>query len=213
MPFPFELPDLGYEYDAIEPHIDARTMEIHHTKHHAGYTTKLNTALEGHPQLQSLTAEQILRGLNGIPAGIRGPVRDNGGGYHNHSVFWEILTPGGSGLPQGNLLEILEATFGSFENFKQVFDTEAKGRFGSGWAWLVIDPFGNLRVLSTPNQDSPLMNGHSPLLGLDVWEHAYYLKYQNRRPDYVDAFWNAVNWSKVQERFDRFEGGWAHVIP
>lgn len=213
MSFPFELPELGYEYDAIEPHIDARTMEIHHTKHHAGYTKKLNTALEGQPQLHNFTGEQLLRGLNGIPVGIQGPVKDNGGGYHNHSIFWEILTPGGSGLPTGNLLGTIEDTFGSFENFKGVFDKEAKGRFGSGWAWLVIDPFGDLRVLSTPNQDSPLMDGHSPLLGLDVWEHAYYLKYQNRRPDYVDAFWNAVNWNKVEDRFDRFKGGWLNVLP
>jgi Fe-Mn family superoxide dismutase len=212
MSYPFQLPDLDYDYDALEPHIDARTMEIHHQKHHGGYTKKLNAALEGHQGLHNLTAEQLLRGFDGLPEEIRTAVRNNGGGFHNHALFWEILTPGGSGLPEGDLLGAIEDAFGSFDAFKETFSSAAASRFGSGWGWLVIDPFGNLRVLSTPNQDSPLMDGHTPILGLDVWEHAYYLKYQNRRPDYIEAFWEAVNWDKVTEKFDAHKGGWINVV-
>ncbi len=201
MSYPFQLPELGYAYDALEPHIDARTMEIHHQKHHGAYTANLNAALEGHPGFHSVEAEQILRGFNGLPGGIQTAVRNNGGGYHNHALFWDILTPGGSSAPTGDLAGAIDKYFGSFEAFKQEFGAAAASRFVSGWAWMVIDPFGKLRVLSTANQDSPLMSGHTPVLGLDVWEHAYYLNYQNRRPDYVGAFWNVVNWDKVAERF------------
>jgi Fe-Mn family superoxide dismutase len=212
MSYPFQLPDLGYPYDALEPHIDARTMEIHHQKHHGAYTSKFNAALEAHPSFHKVDAEHILRGSNGLPAEIQGAVRDNGGGFHNHSLFWDILTPGGSSTPTGDLAAAIEKEFGSFSAFKELFGNAAASRFGSGWAWLVIDPFGKLRVLSTANQDSPLMSGHSPILGLDVWEHAYYLNYQNRRPDYIQAFWNVVNWDKVAERFARRQGGWIKGI-
>jgi len=201
MSFPFQLPELGYALDALEPHIDARTMEIHHQKHHGAYTAKFNAALEGHPHFHSLDAEHILRGFNGLPAGIQDAVRNNGGGYYNHSLFWDILTPGGSSAPTGELAGVIDQNFGSFEAFKEEFGAAAASRFGSGWAWLVIDSFGKLRILSTANQDSPLMNGHTPVLGLDVWEHAYYLNYQNRRPDYIAAFWNLVNWDRVGVRF------------
>jgi len=208
MSYPFQLPELGYDYDALEPHIDARTMEIHHQKHHGGYTTKFNAALEGHPQFHGISAEQILRGFNGLPAAIQDAVRNNGGGYHNHALFWDVMTPGGPSGPQGDLAAAIQETFGSFDAFKGKFSDAAGSRFGSGWAWLAIDPFGKLQVFSTANQDSPLMSGHSPILGLDVWEHAYYLNYQNRRPDYVQAFWNVVNWDKVGGRFAQRQGGW-----
>jgi Fe-Mn family superoxide dismutase len=207
MSYPFQLPELGFEYDALEPHIDARTMEIHHSKHHGAYTTKFNAALGNHPRLHGLSVEQLLRGFSGIPTEIQGAIRDNGGGYFNHALFWEILTPGGAGAPSGELEEDINEAFGSLDAFKEKFANAAATRFGSGWAWLVIDPFGKLQVISTPNQDSPLMSGHSPLLGLDVWEHAYYLNYQNRRPDYIQAFWNVVNWDKVAERFAHRKGG------
>jgi Fe-Mn family superoxide dismutase len=212
MAFPFDLPELGYAYDALEPHFDARTMEIHHQKHHGAYTANFNAALEAHADLHGVSAENILRGFNGLPAGIQTAVRNNGGGFYNHALFWEILTPGGASAPAGDLGAAMDAEFGSFDDFKKSFAGAAATRFGSGWAWLVIDPFGKLQVLSTANQDSPLMNGHSPILGLDVWEHAYYLNYQNRRPDYVSAFWNLVNWDKVAERFARWQGGWAKRI-
>jgi Fe-Mn family superoxide dismutase len=211
MTYPFQLPELGYAYDALEPHFDARTMEIHHQKHHAAYTAKFNAALEGYPQYHGVDAEHILRGSNGLPAEIYGAVRDNGGGYFNHALFWDVLTPGGSSAPSGDLAGAIEKGFGSFQAFKEAFGAAAATRFGSGWAWLVIDPFGSLKVFSTANQDSPLMMGHSPILGLDVWEHAYYLNYQNRRPDYVEAFWNVVNWDKVAEKFARRQGGWANI--
>ena len=208
MSYPFQLPELGYAYDALEPHIDARTMEIHHQKHHGGYTSKFNAALEGHSRFHGVSAEHILRGFSGLPADIQDAVRNNGGGFHNHSLFWEIMTPGGAGEPTGDLAAAIKENFGSFDGFKEKFSAAAASRFGSGWAWLVIDPFGKLQVFSTANQDSPLMSGHSPILGLDVWEHAYYLNYQNRRPDYVQAFWNVVNWGKVAEKFAARQGGW-----
>ncbi|MFO8174524.1 MAG: superoxide dismutase [Gemmatimonadota bacterium] len=208
MAYPFQLPELGYDYDALEPHIDARTMEIHHQKHHGGYTTKFNAALEGHPRFHGASAEHILRGFDGLPLEIQDAVRNNGGGYYNHTLFWEIMTPGGPGEPTGELAEAIKETFSSFDIFKEQFSASAASRFGSGWAWLIVDPFGGLKILSTANQDSPLMNGHSPILGLDVWEHAYYLNYQNRRPDYIQAFWNVVNWDKVAEKFAHRKGGW-----
>ncbi len=192
----FKLPDLPYAYDALEPYIDARTMEIHHTKHHAGYTNKLNNAIAG-TEMDSMTIEQILAmGVNKLPTAVR----NNGGGYANHALFWEIMSPNGGGEPTGALADALNAAFGSFGAFKDKFETAAKTRFGSGWAWLAVNG-GALEVFSTPNQDSPLMEGKTPILGLDVWEHAYYLKYQNRRPEYVSAFWNVVNWTKVAENF------------
>ena len=201
MSYPFQLPDLGFAHDALEPHIDARTMEIHHGKHHAGYTAKLNAALEGHPELHDRSAEDLLGDLGGLPSDIQVAVRNNGGGYVNHALFWEILAPGGADAPSGALAEAIDQAFGSFDAFKQQFSAAAAGRFGSGWAWLVVDGDGSLTVTSTPNQDTPLMEGKRPILGIDVWEHAYYLHYQNRRPDYVAAFWNVVNWTVVAEKF------------
>lgn len=199
---PGKLPELSYGYDALEPYIDAQTMEIHHTKHHQGYVNKLHAALEKHPELQRYTLEDVLRNLESVPEDIRTAVRNNGGGHANHSLFWEIMGPNGGGQPEGALKEAIEKTFGSFEAFKETFSNAAATRFGSGWAWLVITPFGDLRVYSTPNQDSPYLYGHIPLLGLDVWEHAYYLKYQNRRPNYIQNWWNVVNWQAVAARYD-----------
>ncbi|GIV58297.1 MAG: superoxide dismutase [Bacteroidetes bacterium] len=196
------LPDLPYPYDALEPHIDARTMEIHHTKHHQGYVNNLNKALEGHADLQARSLEDLLRGIDEVPEAIRTAVRNNGGGHANHSLFWTIMSPNGGGAPQGSLAEAIEAAFGSFEAFKEKFSAEAAGRFGSGWAWLVVDQDGNLQVYSTANQDSPYMQGHTPILGLDVWEHAYYLHYQNRRPDYIQHWWNVVNWEQVARNYE-----------
>ncbi|MDH3222384.1 MAG: superoxide dismutase [Gemmatimonadota bacterium] len=201
MPYPFQLPDLGFAHDALEPHIDARTMEIHHGKHHAGYTAKLNAALEGHPDLHGRSAEALVADLDGLPAEIRTAVRNNGGGYVNHALFWEILAPGGESAPSGDLATAIDGAFGSFGAFKDEFSAAAGGRFGSGWAWLVVDGSGGLAVTSTPNQDTPIMEGRRPILGLDVWEHAYYLHYQNRRPDYVAAFWNVVNWTAVAQKY------------
>ena len=197
----FKLPDLPYAKDALEPHIDARTMEIHHGKHHAGYTNKLNGALEKHPELADRSIEDLLGNLQSVPADIQTAVRDNGGGYANHSLFWKVMGPQGGGQPSGDLATAINQTFGGFDAFKQAFSSAAAGRFGSGWAWLVVDAFGMLQVYSTANQDSPVMNGHTPILGLDVWEHAYYLNYQNRRPDYIEAFWNVVDWGKVAENY------------
>ncbi len=198
----YELPQLPYPYDALEPHIDARTMEIHHTKHHAGYVSKLNKALEGHPELAAKPIDQLLREIDQVPAEIRQAVINNGGGHANHSLFWQIMTPGGGGTPGGALADAISTTFGSFDAFRDTFSTNAATRFGSGWSWLVVQPDGTLAAYSTANQDSPYMQGHTPILGLDVWEHAYYLKYQNRRPDYIAAWWNVVNWPKVQELFE-----------
>ncbi len=197
----FELPALPYAYDALEPHIDARTMEIHHTKHHQGYVNNANAALEKHPELAGRSGEELLRDLASVPDDIRTAVRNNVGGHVNHSLFWTIMAPGAGGQPQGELATAIEAAFGSFDAFRDAFETAAKTRFGSGWAWLSRKADGGLVVTSTPNQDSPLSEGLTPILGLDVWEHAYYLKYQNRRPDYVSAFWNVVDWDEVARRF------------
>lgn len=197
----FTLPPLPYPYDALEPYVDAQTMEIHHTKHHQGYVNNLNKALEGYPELQNKSIEELLRGINEIPEAIRTAVRNNGGGHANHSLFWTIMKPNGGGEPTGELAEAIKATFGSFEAFKEKFSAEAAGRFGSGWAWLVVDENGKLQVYSTPNQDSPYMQGHTPILGLDVWEHAYYLKYQNRRAEYIQNWWSVVNWDQVAQYY------------
>lgn len=197
----FELPPLPYPEDALEPHIDARTMSIHHDKHHAAYTTNLNKALESHPDLAAMSIEQLLGNLDSVPEAIRTTVRNNGGGYANHNLFWEIMGPNGGGEPTGELAQAINSAFGSFAEFKDQFSKAAATRFGSGWAWLYVGKDGNLGVTSTPNQDTPLMEGNTPILGLDVWEHAYYLNYQNRRPDYVAAWWNVVNWDAVAEKY------------
>jgi superoxide dismutase, Fe-Mn family len=191
------LPDLPYAFDALEPHIDARTMEIHHTKHHNAYVTNLNKALEGHVDFAAKSIEDLLRGIDQVPESIRQTVINNGGGVANHNLFWTVMSPSGGGEPKGALADAMNGAFGSFAEFKELFSTAAKTRFGSGWAWLGLDESGNLHVGSTPNQDSPIMHAHTPILGLDVWEHAYYLHYQNRRPEYVEAWWNVVNWEQV----------------
>ncbi|MCE4981128.1 MULTISPECIES: superoxide dismutase [Mammaliicoccus] len=194
----FELPKLPYAYDALEPHIDKETMEIHHTKHHNTYVTKLNDAVKG-TDLESKSIEDIVKNLNSVPDDIRTAVQNNGGGHYNHSLFWELLTPNAS-EPSGEVVDTISSTFGSLDKFKEEFAAAAAGRFGSGWAWLVVDN-GELAIVSTPNQDNPISEGKLPILGLDVWEHAYYLNYQNRRPDYINAFWNVVNWDKVNELY------------
>jgi Fe-Mn family superoxide dismutase len=198
----YELPPLPYPYDALEPHIDARTMEIHHTKHHATYIANANKALEGFPALAAKPVEQLLREIESVPADIRQTVINNAGGHANHTLFWKIMGPGKGGEPRGRLADDIRAVFGSFEALKDQFTKAALNRFGSGWAWLGLDQNGKLHVCSTANQDSPFMLGHTPILGLDVWEHAYYLKYQNRRADYVAAWWNVVNWDMVAELYD-----------
>ncbi|MFB6278495.1 MAG: superoxide dismutase [Salinibacter sp.] len=198
----FELPDLPYDYDALEPHIDEQTMRIHHDKHHAGYTRKLNNALEGHDDLQERSIEELLAGLDSLPAHIQTPVRQNGGGFYNHRLFWNTMSPDGGGTPNGDLGAAIDDHFGSFEDFKEQFADTATGQFGSGWGWLVAQPGGDLSVVSTPNQDNPLLEGHTPILGVDVWEHAYYLNYQNERGSYVDNWWNVVNWDAVGENYD-----------
>lgn len=197
----YQLPALSYRYDALEPHLDARTMEIHHTKHHQAYINNLNKALESQPGLAALPIETLLIKVQSIPEAIRQNVINNGGGHANHSLFWQWMTPDGGGEPQGRLAEAIRGTFGAFAKFKELFAVAATTRFGSGWAWLVLDQHSKLQVYSTPNQDSPLMQGHKPILGLDVWEHAYYLHYQNRRPDYIAAWWNVVNWRKAGELY------------
>ncbi|MDA0378412.1 MAG: superoxide dismutase [Bacteroidetes bacterium] len=195
------LPDLPYAHNALEPHVDTRTMEIHHGKHHAGYVAKLNAALEGHADLASKSLADLLRGIENLPEAIRGAVRNNGGGHANHSLFWSVMSPNGGGAPSGDLAAAINAAFGSFDAFKTAFGDAAGNRFGSGWAWLVVKADGNVAVYSTANQDSPYMQGDTPILGLDVWEHAYYLHYQNRRPDYISAFWNVVDWNAVSANF------------
>ena len=201
MAYPFQLPDLEYPHDALEPYIDARTMEIHHGRHHAAYTANLNAALAGHPGLHGKSAAELVADLSSLPAEIRGAVRNNGGGYVNHSLFWQLMTPGGADAPGGELASAIDAAFGSLGDFKSRFAAAAVGRFGSGWAWLTAGADGSLKVVSTANQDTPVMDGKTPILGVDVWEHAYYLNYQNRRPDYVAAFWNVVNWTVVAENY------------
>jgi Fe-Mn family superoxide dismutase len=199
----YELPPLPYAYDALEPYIDARTMEIHHTKHHQAYISNLNAAIEKHPELASKSLDELLRDLNAVPEDIRTVVRNHGGGTWNHSLFWVIMSPNGGGMPGGELAKAIETTFGSFDAFKAEFEKAANGRFGSGWAWLVLRN-GSLAVVSTPNQDNPLSEGMIPLMGIDVWEHAYYLKYQNRRAEYVTNWWNVVNWPEVERRFAEY---------
>lgn len=196
----FELPELPYAYDALEPHIDKETMNIHHTKHHNTYITNLNAAIEGNEELQSKSIEELVANLDAVPEAIRTAVRNNGGGHANHSLFWTILSPNGGGTPTGELADAIAAKFGSLDAFKEEFAKAATTRFGSGWAWLVVNN-GELEITSTPNQDSPLTEGKTPVLGLDVWEHAYYLNYQNRRPEYIGSFWNIVNWDEVATRY------------
>ena len=196
----FELPPLPYPYDALEPYIDARTMEVHHTGHHGAYVRNVNAALEKHPELQNRSIEDLLRNINQIPEDIRTAVRNNGGGHANHSIFWTIMGPNAGGEPSGELAQAINQTFGSFATFKEQFSAAAAGVFGSGWAWLVLNN-GRLEIVTRPNQDSPYMDGLYPVMGLDVWEHAYYLKYQNRRPEYIANWWNVVNWDAVAQRY------------
>ena len=196
----FSLPPLPYDYAALEPHVDEQTMRIHHDKHHAAYVNNLNAALEKHTDLQKKSIEELLRGIDSVPEDIRTAVRNNGGGHANHTLFWEIMRPGGASGPSGELSNAIDAAFGGFDAFKEQFAKACAGRFGSGWAWLIAGR-GKLSIESTANQDSPHMEGKTPVLGCDVWEHAYYLKYQNRRPDYVSAWWNVVNWDEVAGRF------------
>lgn len=197
-----ELPDLPYAHDALEPHIDARTMEIHHGKHHAAYVSNLNAALAGHPHLEEMSISKLLANIEAVPEESRTAVRNNGGGHANHSLFWTAMSPDGGGAPEGALALAIDSAFGSFDEFKASFAKAGATRFGSGWAWLVVDNHDKLQVYSTPNQDSPYMSMHLPILGLDVWEHAYYLNYQNRRPDYIGAFWSVVDWAAVGKRYE-----------
>ncbi|CAN5850594.1 superoxide dismutase [Mn] [soil metagenome] len=203
----YTLPPLPYPSDALEPHIDKQTMEIHHGKHHNTYITKLNDALKDHPDLQGKPIEDLIQSIDSIPEAIRTAVRNNGGGHANHSMFWTIMKPGGGGAPTGELASAIEAELQGFESFKDAFAKAATNQFGSGWAWLSVTKDGKLNVSSTPNQDNPLMQGLIPILGLDVWEHAYYLKYQNKRPDYITAWWNTVNWEEVDRRYQAAKGG------
>jgi superoxide dismutase, Fe-Mn family len=203
----YELPPLPYDYNALEPHIDQQTMQIHHDKHHQTYVTNLNNALADSPDLANLSVEDLIKNLDRVPEASRTAVRNNGGGHANHTMFWQIMAPNGGGQPSGALAEAINSSFGSFDAFKEQFAKAATTRFGSGWAWLVADGSGGLQITSTPNQDSPLMEGKTPLLGLDVWEHSYYLKYQNRRPEYIAAWWNVVNWPEVAKRYDAAKGG------
>ncbi|MBM3834352.1 MAG: superoxide dismutase [Verrucomicrobia bacterium] len=198
----YELPLLPYPKDALEPHIDAQTMEIHHGKHHNAYVTNVNKAIAGNPDLEKKSVEELISNLDAVPADIRNAVRNNGGGHANHSMFWKTIGPKAGGAPAGKLADDIKAGFGSFDGFKEKFEAAGVGRFGSGWAWLIVNKAGNLEITSTANQDSPLMEGTKPVLGCDVWEHAYYLKYQNRRPDYLKAFWNVVNWTEVAKYYE-----------
>lgn len=198
-----EVPALPYAYNALEPHIDEQTMHLHHDKHHAAYVTKLNGAIEKHPELGGKSPEELLRNLNAVPDDVRGVVRNNGGGHVNHTMFWQIMGPGKGGNPTGAIGEAINKTFGSFDAFKEKFEAAGVNQFGSGWAWLVRTKSGEFKITSTPNQDNPISNGEFPLLGNDVWEHAYYLKYQNRRPDYLKAWWNVVNWDEINKRLSQ----------
>ncbi len=202
----YELPPLPYDYAALEPHIDTETMHLHHDKHHQTYITNVNKALESHPDLAALPVEQLIADLNRVPEDIRTVVRNNGGGHANHSFFWQIMAPNAGGAPTGPVAEAINSTFGSVDAFKEQLAKAAAGQFGSGWAWLVADNSGALKVMGTPNQDSPISQGLTPLLGIDVWEHSYYLKYQNKRPDYVAAWWNTVNWPEVNKRYQAATG-------
>ena len=197
----FKLPELDYSYDALEPYIDAQTMEIHHSKHHQGYVNNANKALEGHSELENMSPKEVLENLDKVPDSIKLGVINNVGGHYNHSIFWKIMSPKGGGKPEGELAKKIDEDLGGFDNFKEVFNKAAATRFGSGWAWLVVED-GKLAVMSTPNQDNPVSEGLLPIMGLDVWEHAYYLKYQNKRPDYIEAFWNVINWDEVSKRFE-----------
>jgi Fe-Mn family superoxide dismutase len=198
---PFVLPPLAYGFDALEPHIDAKTMEIHHDKHHATYVANANKALENHPALAAKSVEDLLWGINEVPEDIRTVIRNNAGGHSNHSIFWTIMGPGGGGAPKGRIGDSIKTTFGSYDAFKELLQKTAVGQFGSGWAWLVVDKTAKLSVKGYPNQDSPYMEGLTPILGVDVWEHAYYLKYQNKRADYVTAWFNTLNWEAIDARF------------
>jgi superoxide dismutase, Fe-Mn family len=197
----YELPPLPYPFDALEPHIDAKTMEIHHDKHHQTYVTNANNALKDHPDLANKPVEDLISNLNAVPEAIRTTVRNNAGGHANHTLFWKILSPNGGGEPKGNLATAINSTFGGFEQFKEKINAAGAARFGSGWAWLVVNKEGKLDVISTANQDNPLMEGLKPVIGVDVWEHAYYLKYQNRRPEYLKAWWNVVNWDEAERNY------------
>jgi Fe-Mn family superoxide dismutase len=201
----YSLPPLPYANDALEPHIDAKTMEIHHDKHHAAYVTKLNEALQG-AGVPEQSIEELCRNINSVPEKIRGAVRNNGGGHANHSLFWLLLSPKGGGKPGGKLAQAIDAELGGFDKFKEAFNQAGATRFGSGWAWLSVEKSGKLLVESTPNQDNPYMDGRTPILGVDVWEHAYYLKYQNKRPDYLAAVWNVINWKEVESRYEKAKG-------
>ena len=198
----YELPPLPYPKDALEPHIDAQTMEIHHDKHHAAYVTNVNKALAGKADLEKKSVEDLISNLEAVPQDIRGVVRNNGGGHANHSMFWKTIGPKSGGSPSGKLAEEINSTFGSFDAFKEKFEAAGIGRFGSGWAWLIVNKSGKLEIVSTANQDNPIMEGNKPVLGVDVWEHAYYLKYQNRRADYLKAFWSVVNWNEVTNYYE-----------
>jgi Fe-Mn family superoxide dismutase len=203
----FELPPLPYDYNALEPYIDTQTMQLHHDKHHAAYVNNLNAALQGQNQLASFSVEDLMRRISEVPENIRTAVRNNGGGHINHTMFWQIMKPNGGGAPTGELASAIQQAFGSFDQFKAAVNDAGVKRFGSGWAWLVLDNSGKLQVISTANQDSPLMDGLYPVMGVDVWEHAYYLKYQNRRPDYLNAWWNVVNWDEITRRYQQGRGG------
>jgi Fe-Mn family superoxide dismutase len=198
----YELPPLPYPFDALEPHIDAKTMEIHHDKHHQAYITNANNALKEHPDLAAKPVEELIANMSAVPDAIRTAVRNNAGGHANHSFFWKIMGPKAGGEPKGKLSDAIKSTFGGFDQFREKLQAAGAGRFGSGWAWLVVNKQGKLEITSTPNQDSPIMDGLKPVLGVDVWEHAYYLKYQNRRPDYLKAWWNVVNWPAVGEHYE-----------
>jgi Fe-Mn family superoxide dismutase len=203
----YQLPPLPYDYNALEPHIDEQTMRLHHDKHHQAYVDNVNKALQGQAQFENMSVEDLLRHINEVPADIRTAVQNNGGGHANHSMYWQIMKPNGGGTPTGELADAINAAFGSFDNFKTAFNDAGTKRFGSGWAWLVLGQDGKLAVTSTANQDSPLMTGQHPIMGNDVWEHAYYLKYQNRRAEYLNAWWNVLNWDEIARRYSQAKSG------